>query len=89
MKHAREDYNRIQDPDGLIPEDEPVFLIRGQDISAPDALEEYARLNDLNGGDPELSELTMKQAVAMRKWHVTNKCKRPDANKEKQCQNNS
>ena len=78
MKHARDDYNRIQDPDGLIPDDEPVFIIRGQDISAPDALEEWVRLNDLNGGDPKLSELTMKQAAEMRKWHITNKCKRPD-----------
>jgi hypothetical protein len=30
MKHARDDYNRIQDPAGLIPEDEPVFLLRAQ-----------------------------------------------------------
>ena len=29
MKHARDDYNRIQDPAGKIPEDEPVFLLRG------------------------------------------------------------
>lgn len=33
MKHAREDYNRIQDPAGLIPDGEPVFLIRGKDIA--------------------------------------------------------
>lgn len=31
MKHARPDYDRIQDPAGIIPEDEPVFLLRGQD----------------------------------------------------------
>lgn len=31
MKHARLDYNRIQDPDGKIPEDEPVMLFRAQD----------------------------------------------------------
>lgn len=30
MLHAREDYNRFQDPEGLIPDDEPVFLLRGQ-----------------------------------------------------------
>jgi len=31
MKHARPDYDRIQDPAGLIPKYEPVFLLRGQD----------------------------------------------------------
>ena len=39
MKHAREDYNRIQDPAGKIPENEPVFLLRGQDKFAPATLE--------------------------------------------------
>ena len=34
MKHARSDYDRIQDPDGKIPANEPVFLIRGQDVCA-------------------------------------------------------
>lgn len=41
MKHARPDYNRIQDPLGLIPEDEPVFLLRGKDILTPTALEAW------------------------------------------------
>jgi len=31
MIHARRDYDQIQDPDGKIPPDEPVFLVRGQD----------------------------------------------------------
>ena len=31
MIHARDDYNRIQDPAGKIPADEPVFLLRAQD----------------------------------------------------------
>ena len=36
MKHARSDYQaRIQDVAGLIPADEPVFFIRGQDKAAP------------------------------------------------------
>jgi hypothetical protein len=42
LKHAREDYDRIQDPEGKIPDDEPVFLLRGQDVLAPIALETYA-----------------------------------------------
>jgi hypothetical protein len=31
MIHARKDYNRIQDPEGKIGVDEPVFLMRAQD----------------------------------------------------------
>lgn len=42
MKHARPDYNRIQDPAGLIPEDEPVFLLRGQDVLAPSLVKDWA-----------------------------------------------
>ena len=44
MIHAREDYNRIQDPAGLIPEDEPVFLLRAQDQLACMAVAYYAEL---------------------------------------------
>lgn len=38
MRHARPDYDRFQDPAGLIPEDE-VILIRGQDQAAIPAME--------------------------------------------------
>ncbi len=42
MKHARSDYNRIQDPMGIIPHDEPVFLLRAQDKFAVTAVRHYA-----------------------------------------------
>ena len=42
MIHARDDYNRIQDPAGLIPADEPVFLLRGQDPAAPNTVDRWA-----------------------------------------------
>jgi len=35
MIHNRTDYNRIQDPEGLIAEDEPVFLLRCKDKLSP------------------------------------------------------
>lgn len=78
MKHIRNDYNRIQDPEGLIPEDEPVFLIRGQDINAPETLEAWARSNDLTGGDMNLSAAVRRHAENMREWQRTVKAKRPD-----------
>lgn len=42
MKHARPDYDRIQDPEHIIPEDEPVFLLRAQDKFAVAAVRHYA-----------------------------------------------
>jgi hypothetical protein len=42
VRHAREDYNRIQDSAGLFPDDEPLFLIRGQDMAGPETLRQYA-----------------------------------------------
>ena len=68
MKHARKDYNRIQDPDGKIPDDEPVFLIRGQDASGPATVRAWADFNDLAGGDPELSRLAREHAKLMDRW---------------------
>lgn len=71
MQHARKDYNRIQDPTGLIPEDEPVFLLRGQDVAAPSTLRHWAEVNDLMGGDPNASVLAREHAQAMEEWQET------------------
>ncbi len=68
MKHARTDYNRIVDTENKIPEDEPVFLLRAQDVSAAATVRHWADLNDAGGGDPVLSELARNQAVAMDAW---------------------
>jgi hypothetical protein len=69
VKHAREDYNdRIQDSSGLIPSDEPVWLIRGQDKIAADAVRSYANLHRLNGGSDQVYEAAMKQADLMEAW---------------------
>jgi len=78
MKHAREDYNRIQDPEGLIPDDEPVFLLRGQDILAPSLLRSWAiQLLD-KGGSGVMAEMVMKWSKEMEKWQETHKKKLPD-----------
>lgn len=70
MIHAREDYNRIQDPEHKIPEVEPVFLIRGQDVVGHAALRAWARLNDLLGGDKEVSAIARAHADKMEAWPV-------------------
>lgn len=78
MKHARHDYDRIQDPAGKIPADEPVFLLRGQDLAAPSTLRFWAERNRDLGGDEELSALTESQAVEMEKWQAVVRGKAAD-----------
>lgn len=78
MKHARPDYNRIQDPAGKIPEDEPVFLIRGQDLAAPEALRQYAVAAHRVGADNELIIATLEQAREMEQWQRERARKTPD-----------
>lgn len=47
MIHGRPDWNgRIVDLDGRIPEDEPVLLVRGQDIAAPATARAWADVID-------------------------------------------
>jgi hypothetical protein len=86
MKHARNDYNRIQDPENKIPENEPVFLLRGQDIFAPAVLLFYAeQLSKYNAeqfikkeSNNEMVRLVTEQAFEMLKWQKEQKAKEPD-----------
>lgn len=68
MRHARRDYDRIQDPENKIPEDEPVFLLRGQDPLAPELLLRWAAKLRLKGGQPAMARLVEDQAQAMLDW---------------------
>ena len=53
MKHARADYDHIQDPTGHIPADEPVFLLRAGDMNAPNAVRHWAHQAWANGASRE------------------------------------
>lgn len=68
MKHARDDYDRIQDPAGIIPDDEPVFLLRGQDKIAAETVRFYAQRTIDHGGDPVIARAAFDQAKRMEKW---------------------
>ena len=68
MKHARSDYDRIQDPDKKIPEGEPVFLLRGQDICAPYAVLVWAAIAEYEGVSAEMVKAAKDQAEQMRRW---------------------
>jgi hypothetical protein len=79
MIHAREDYNkRIQDSENIIPADEPVFLLRGQDALAPSLLLDWASRMRSLGGDPAMADLVRVQANRMIIWQNTHGVKVPD-----------
>lgn len=78
MKHAREDYNRIQDPAGLIPDDEPVFLIRGQDAVAPAVIRMWAEFAKLAGAKANIVRAAYAQAERIEQWQQDVASKTPD-----------
>ena len=78
MLHAREDYNRIQDPLRKIPTDEPVFLLRGQDKFAPALLLRWAAELRLDYGDPIMARMVEDHAQLMIYWQLDHNVKTPD-----------
>ena len=78
MKHARSDYDPIQDPRGLIPEDEPVFLLRAQDLVAPQIVDAWALSASAMGAKKDIVQAAFHQAGEMRRWQSTGYKKIPD-----------
>lgn len=78
MLHAREDYNRIQDPAGLIPDDEPVFLVRAQDVCAIPTLLAWIHQARHVGASEEIIELVKAQIDRMADWKISHAVKVPD-----------
>lgn len=70
MKHAREDYNRFQDPENKIPEDEPVMLFRAQDKHFISVLEYYRNLVVEDDPGNPIVELVEAHIELARKWPV-------------------
>lgn len=68
MRHARPDYERFQDPVGLIPEEEPVILIRGQDQAAIPAMRAWCRAHLAAGGDPAMVDLVEAHIRRVQEW---------------------
>lgn len=79
MIHARKDYMRIQDPlvdrgNGSkgIPKEEPVFLLRAQDILFVPMLTIYAILAEAQGCDARLVQ-TIRAHIELAKLWPTRK----------------
>ena len=68
MLYTRKDYDRIQDPENKIPEDEPVFLLRAQDVVASEVVRYWAYLHEARGGDSDIASLAMHHADRMDEW---------------------
>lgn len=86
MIHCRDDYNRIQDPAATCPSllepgctairhDEPVFLIRAQDVCAPAALRAWAAEAERHQVNPRTVAKVRAFADRMELWPER---KRPD-----------
>ena len=91
MIHARDDYNRIQDPalddpsllgDGCSPigKDEPVFLLRCKDKHFQEMCRHYmaAVAQDHENGDYRLIESLTKHILLAVQWQNANGMKAPD-----------
>lgn len=78
MKHARKDYDRIQDPAFLIPADEPVFLLRAKDVTAPFVVRHWALLAEQAGADERMVKAAMDHAYAMSVWQKDHGFQVPD-----------
>ncbi|HEU4340027.1 MAG TPA: hypothetical protein VFU31_00505 [Candidatus Binatia bacterium] len=80
MKHARPDYDRIQDPaltdssllkEGSTPiaADEPVFLLRAQDRTAAEVVRYWAQCQQqLSDHDANAVKLAREHAHRMEQW---------------------
>lgn len=68
MKHLRMDYDGIQDANGKIPADEPVFVIRAKDVSAPRVVAYWARINRRLGADPVMCDAVEAWSESLARW---------------------
>lgn len=83
MNFGRDDYSKnFIDSNGLIPENEPVFLLRSTDKFSPRLLLMWAMEVRLAGGDPQMAEAVEAQAQKMIEWQREHGSKTPDMYKE-------
>lgn len=59
-------------------EDEPIFVLRSQDITAPELVEAWATRAVILGAKTTKINEARKLAQDMRRWQEENGCKLPD-----------
>jgi hypothetical protein len=72
-------YGKVQEAAQKIPDDEPVFVLRGQDLHAPGAIEHYAVVC-FRDGLTDHADAAMKAAGEITLWQAEHpeRVKRPD-----------
>jgi hypothetical protein len=78
MKHARSDYDTIQDSSDRIPEHEPVFLLRATDKIAPDVVRVWIMMARQAGANVDILQLAHDQANKMEEYGRNYGCHTPD-----------
>ena len=79
MLHAREDYNRrIQDSENIIPDDEPVFLLRANDGCAVEAVRAWIRAAVGIGVKGNMVQAAREQLNRFMAWEEEHGTKVPD-----------
>ena len=84
MLHARKDYQRIQDPENKIGEEEPVFLVRAKDRFAVNAMRAWyyaAKTEALTTDNKSLlkmADLIGNHINDTINWQHENGCRIPD-----------
>lgn len=69
MIHERADYNeRVKCVDGSIPEDEPVFLLRGKDMFAEQVIEYWVFLHRHRKAFEDKKEAVLAHAGKMHRY---------------------
>lgn len=58
--------------------DEPVFVLRAQDMLAPEIVREWAYRARKEGVDPEKVDAARRVADQMEDWQINNTKKKPD-----------
>lgn len=72
MDFGRSDWNENKEAlingDGPIPPNEPVFLIRAQDVAGPHAIDAWVKTMRSLGAPPHIIDSALSTANAMRNW---------------------
>lgn len=67
-------------PTKLIPWDEPVFLVRGQDVLGGETVRAWIKLAEAMGVSPEVLRIVNQHAIRMDDWEIK---KVPDVDEDK------
>ena len=78
MITGRPEYSSLRDPMGVFGDDEPIFIIRGRDTVAPEAVRAWAEIAKAYGASVQIVELARHHADDMEAYQQRRGSKMPD-----------